>query len=251
MKTMTKPAAPYGLHVIESCFGCVLHEEGLFCRLPNPVLSELAAIRQTVYYPQGALLFVQGDSPRGIYILCDGQAKLSASSREGRNVTLRHVSPGEVLGISSVIANTPLPATAETLGPVQVSFVPRPDFLRFLRTHPEVSGRVAEHLSMELHKAWEQTGLLALAPTAEAKLAQLLLNWANEHVKLHDGARHPADGFKFQLNMTHQAIGENIGATRETVSRLMSEFQRRGLIRTRGGSVQLLQPSQLRALSGC
>ena len=240
---MAKLAAPYGLMVIDSCFACVLREEGLFCRLSPEALRDLNSIRQTALYPQGALLFVEGESPRGLFILCSGQAKLSASSKEGRSITLRLVEPGEVVGLSSVIANGPYPVSAETLAPSQVNFIPRPEFLQFLRTHAEISARVAEHLSMELHKAWEQTRLLALAPSAQAKLAQLLLVWADHH------GQATAEGVRVPLHMTQEEIGETIAASRETVSRLLADFKRRRLIRVKGGSVILIQPDELRALS--
>lgn len=243
MKNAAKPVAPYGLTVIESCLTCVLREEGLFCRLPTEALRDLSAMRQQSFFPPGALLFVEGEPPRGLFILCTGQAKMRASSKDGKNITLRVVDPGEILGLSSVVANSPYPVTAETLAPSQVNFLPRPEFLQFLRTHAEVSVRVAEHLSMELHKAWEQTRLLALAPSARAKLAQLLLTWAGAH------GQATADGVRVSLNMTQEEIGETIGASRETVSRLLAEFKRRRWIRIKGGTVLLVQPDELRALS--
>ena len=243
MKDSAKPATPYGLTIIDSCFACVLREEGLFCRLPPEVLRDLNSIRQTAFYPAGAVLFVEGESPRGLFILCAGQAKLGAGSKDGRSITLRLVAPGEVLGLSSVIANGSYPATAETLAPSEVCFIPRAQFLQFLHNHAEVSVRVAEHLSMELHKAWEQTRLLALAPSTQAKLAQLLLVWAGQHGQATE------EGVRVPLNMTQEAIGESIGVSRETVSRLLADFTRRGLIRVKGGSVLLVHADQLRALS--
>ncbi len=243
MRNSRKPASPYGLTLIESCFACVLREEGLFCRLPPETLRDLNSIRQTALYPRGALLFVEGESPRGLFILCAGQVKLSAGSRDGKSVTLRLVGPGEVLGLNSVIDNSPYPASAETLAPSQVGFVLQSEFLRFLRTHAEVSLRVAEHLSMELRKAWEQTRLLALAPSAAAKLAQLLLNWAENH------GRAAREGVRVSLNMTQEEIGQTIGASRETVSRLLADFKRQRLISVRGHSVLILHTERLRALS--
>ena len=243
MKNAVKPLAPYGLAVIESCLTCVLREEGLFCRLSEPALRELSAIRQTAFYPAGAVLFVEGESPRGLFILCSGEARLSASSKDGRIITLRPVRAGEVLGLSSVIANGAFAVTAEITTPAQVNFIPRADFLHYLGAHPEVMLRVAEHLSMELHKAWEQTRMLALAPNTRAKLAQLLLAWANQH-----GQPTP-DGLRVPFHMTQEQIGAAIGASRETVSRLLSDLKRRRLIRVKGGSVFLLQPEALQALT--
>src|SRR5208282_386339 len=173
--------SPYNLKVTENCFGCVTKEEGLFCHLPAAALAELNNLRQTAFYPRGALLFVEGQPTRGLFLICAGQAKLYVNSAEGQSLTLRIVEPGEVLCLSSLIADEPYPVTAETLCPSQVGFLPRLAFLQLMRAHPDVSLRVAKHLSMEISKAWQQTRMLALAPDTHAKLTQFLLEWAEKH----------------------------------------------------------------------
>ncbi len=238
-----KPAAPYGLSVIENCATCSQRHARMFCHLSQDTMRELNGIRQTALYPEGALLFVEGESPRGVFVLCAGEAKLTATSKSGESIILRLAEPGEVLGLSSLIANISYTATAETLTPAQVAFIPARKFQRFLRTHPDVSVRVAEHLSMELHKSWEQARLLALAPSTRSKLAQLLLEWAAEH------GTSDAEGVSVPFHMTHEEIGRIIGASRETVSRLLSDFKRRRLIRVKGSTL-LLVPDELRAASG-
>jgi len=235
-----RPAAPYGLRVIENCIDCSQRDKPMFCHLSQETMRELNSIRETALYPEGALLFVEGESPRGVFVLCSGEAKLTATSKGGESIILRLVEPGELLGLSSMIADTPYSATAETLTPAQVAFIPARKFQRFLRSHPDVSVRVAEHLSMELHKSWEQARLLALAPSTRAKLVQLLLEWSQEH-----GVRE-AEGMSVPFHMTHEEIGRIIGASRETVSRLLSDFKRRKLIRVKAGFVFFV-PDELRA----
>jgi CRP/FNR family transcriptional regulator len=243
MKPAVKAPTPYGLKVLNNCLLCVMKEEGLFCRLPEDALLDLNSCKQTSLYPSGAVLFVEGGPPEGLFILCSGQAKLVAGSKEGRSIILRVVEPGEVLGLSNVTSNTPYSVTAETLKSSQVNFIPRPDFLRILNSHAEVAHRVAEHLSMELHKAWQQTRLVALAPSSRAKLAHWLLSSAN------DQAKTTAEGVRIRVAITHSEIGESIGASRETVTRLLGDFRRRGLIRAHGASLVILRPDELQALS--
>jgi CRP/FNR family cyclic AMP-dependent transcriptional regulator len=238
--SLARLTSPYGLPILESCLACVVREQGLFCHLQPDALAELGSIRETSFYPRGAVLFVEDQEPGGLFILCAGRAKLAATSREGKSVTLRMVMPGEVMGLSCVMANSKYQSNAETVEPSEVSMVRRANFLRFLTRYNDAALRVAEHLSMELHKAWAQTRLLALAPNARSKLAQVLLLWADRHGHLGE------DGVRVPLNMTQEAIGETIGATRETVSRLLSEFQRKNWIRITGGSVLLVDPEVLR-----
>ena len=238
-----RPSSPYGLPILESCLACVVREQGLFCNLPSDALAELASILETSFYPRGAVLYVENQEPGGLFILCAGKAKLATSSPDGKSLTLRMVMPGEVMGLSCVMANSRYQSNAETVDPSEVSLVRRANFLRFLTRYNAAALRVAEHLSMELHKAWAQARLLALAPNARAKLATALLLWADRHGQPCDG------GVRVPLNMTREAIGETIGATRETVSRLLSEFQRKNWIKIKGGSMVLIDSEELRDAS--
>lgn len=240
---MSRLREPYGLHVVDSCQHCSSHCSGLFCNLPAPSFSQLATIRQTALYPRGALLFVEDEPPRGLFVVCTGQVRLSASSERGKRITLRLAGPGEALGLSSLISNRPFELIAETLVPSQVCFFPQLELLRFLRGHPEVAMRIAEHLSAELHEAWQHMRLLSLSPCCRARLARFLL------LRARDSSTATAQGLRIPLHMTEAEIGEAIGATRETVSRLLNEMKRRHLIQLRGGSVVLLKPDELRALS--
>src|SRR5215472_8994239 len=90
--------APYGLEIIESCLSCPHREDRLFCNLPPLVLQGLAAITSPSSYPKGATLFVEGQMPRGVFILCSGRVKLSTSSADGRTLIVRIADQGEVLG---------------------------------------------------------------------------------------------------------------------------------------------------------
>jgi len=236
------PKGPYNLKVIESCFGCVMREEGLFCHLPHAALATLSSIRQTSLYPRGALLFVEGQPARGLFIICSGQAKLYTDSAEGQSLTFRVAEPGELLGLSCVIADNPYPATAETLSPSQISFIPRLEFLQFVRSNPDVSLRVAKHLSMELNKAWQQSRLLALAPDTKAKLAEFLFDWATKHGQV------TPEGLRIALNMTHEEIARSIGASRESVTRILSDLKHHGLIRISGGTIIIPNSPELRTL---
>jgi len=179
---MSAGRAPYGLDIIQSCLACPVREESLFCRLGPEALRELNAIRQTSVYPKGALLFVEGQPCRGVFVLCSGRAKLTASSPGGRSVIVRIVEAGEVLGLSAVISNAAYEVSAETLIPVEANFLPREGFLRFLENNGEVSVRVAQHLSVELQRAYSQVVRIALAPTARKRTEKLkkpsrILDW--------------------------------------------------------------------------
>src|SRR6202049_157030 len=75
---------PYGLQVIESCLTCPLVKERIFCDLPKSVLAALDAISSSATYPKDAMLFVEGQQPRGVFVLCNGRVKLAPDSADGK-----------------------------------------------------------------------------------------------------------------------------------------------------------------------
>lgn len=103
---------PYGLEIIESCLTCKLRKENWFCRLSPEGLRLLGAASHLNTYPGGALLFVEGQAPRGAFVLCSGKAKLFTTSREGKVLILKIAEAGEVLGLSAVISGEPFELTA-------------------------------------------------------------------------------------------------------------------------------------------
>jgi CRP/FNR family transcriptional regulator, cyclic AMP receptor protein len=108
--------APYGLSIIDNCVTCPVREEHLFCNLPMPLLQKLNEIKSTAVYPKSAMLFIEGQLPRGVFVLCTGKAKLSTSSREGKTVILNLAEAGDVLGLNATISNKPYELTAEMVG---------------------------------------------------------------------------------------------------------------------------------------
>src|SRR5450631_74390 len=139
--------APYGLNIIDNCVTCSVREEHLFCNLPHAALQKLNEIKSTAVYPKSAMLFIEGQQPRGVFLLCAGKVKLSTSSREGKTIITKLCESGDVLGLNASISNRPYEVTAEMVEPGQANFIARDAFLHFLRENGEVAVGVAEQLS--------------------------------------------------------------------------------------------------------
>lgn len=234
--------SPYGLEIIQSCLACPIREESLFCNLGPAPLAALNAIRRTTLYPKGAMLFVEGQPCHGLFVLCSGKAKLAASSQSGRSVIVRIAGAGEVLGLGAAVADRAYEVSAEILEPGEVNFLSREDFLHFLQEFSEVSVRVAQHLGMELLRVHNQLSRIALGPTARAKLAGVLLDWGRSESSQEGGK------LEFHLRLSHEELGALIGSSRETVTRLLNDFRRRGLVKTKGTLVTVPDAERLKAL---
>lgn len=221
---------PYGFEMTENCENCKLRCDGFFCQLSTGAVKDLDAIKFSSAYPEGAVLFIERQPTRGVYILCEGQVKLSISSSEGKRVILRIAKAGEVLGLVSALAGTPHEVTAETLRPSQVAFIPRDAFLRFIAKHPEAYPIIASQLAGQYRVACEQVRNLGLSTSAPEKLAKFLLDFAV-------GGQHTKEGTRVKLPLTHEEIAEFIGTTRETVTRTLSEFKSQHLVELRGSTL--------------
>lgn len=221
---------PYGFEMTENCENCKLRCDGFFCQLSGGAVKDLDAIKFSSAYPEGAVLFIERQPTRGVYILCEGQVKLSISSSEGKRVILRIAKAGEVLGLVSGLAGTPHEVTAETLRPSQVAFIPRDAFLRFIAKHPEAYPIIASQLAGQYQVACEQVRNLGLSTSAPEKLAKFLLDFAV-------GGQHTKEGTRVKLPLTHEEIAEFIGTTRETVTRTLSEFKSQHLVELRGSTL--------------
>lgn len=231
-------STPYSLELDESCRNCKAKSGGFFCDLPAAALKDFEAIKYATAYPRGAVLFMEGQSARGVLVLCKGRVKLSVNSPDGKTVILRIVQPGEVLGLHAVVSGKPYQGTAETLEPCQVNFVRREDFLRFLHAHGEASLRAAQLLSGSYQTACEQIRSLGLSHSAPEKLARFLLDWSAKGQETKQGTR-------VKLTLTHEEIGQIIGTSRETVTRTLGEFKSRQLAALNGSTLVIQDKAAL------
>ncbi len=235
--------APYGLNILDNCLTCPMRGEHLFCNLPAPSGQRLNEVKSTAVYPKGAMLFIEGQLPRGVFVLCSGKVKLSTTSREGKTIITKLSEPGDVLGLNAVISGVPYEVTAEMMEPGQANFVPRDSLQLMLKEFPEVAMRVSQQLSRNYYTAYEEIRTLGLAASPSEKFAKLLLTWSTKSTQ-GDGSS------QLKLTLTHEEIAEIIGTTRETVSRLFSEFKKKQLMQAKWATLVIRSRFALEKMVG-
>lgn len=209
--------------------------------LPSKALNDFDSIATHSSCLSNTLLFEEHQNPSNICIAYECRVKLFTNSNDSRRFILRIARPGEILGLSSVITGNPYPMTAETLYQCTVGSVSRPDFLDFLNRYPEAYKAVACELSLQQDEACARLRTIGLTHCTSAKIGRLLLEWcANGRKTVH--------GTRVHLALTHEEIAECIGASRETVTRLLSDFRRRRIVDVRGA---ILTVMDLEALESC
>ncbi len=152
----------------------------MFCNLTEESLTDFDAIGIMMSHARGAKLFSEGDAARNVFILCFGQVKISSTSRDGKTMILKIAVPGDVMGLSAVLANVPHEVTAEAIEPCQVKTVRKQEFCGFFwgatawpactrRSPPRSPANTSPCFTTQ--NGWR---CQALRP---GRLARLLLDW--------------------------------------------------------------------------
>lgn len=231
--------SPYNIDIQNNCSECTHRQEQLFCNMSAESLAAMNAMKFTGVYPKGSTLFVEGEEPRGVFILCSGRAKLTTSSTEGKTLIVKIAEAGEVLGASATILGKPYEVSAETIEPAQLNFIKRDDFLKLLNSNAEVCLHTAQQLSEKYQSAHREIRSLGLSQTTGEKLARLILDWCDR------GGDVTAKGTRLTVLLTHEEIAQMIGTTRETVTRLLSGLKRKKILDVKGSNVFVLKKNEL------
>jgi CRP/FNR family transcriptional regulator len=216
-----------------SCRSQANQTGSFFHKLPPAALQDLNSMQFPSSYAANVVIFSEKDPVECLYVVLEGEVKVSINSSEGRRLSLSIARKGDILGLASLLSGSPYDVTAETLYPVKVAHIARRDFLNFLSRHPEAYQTVIEELSRSVSKACDQLRTVGLSATAPEKLARLLLEWSD------NGQATECGGRRFRFSMTHEEIGEFIGASRETVTRTLSTFKTRRLVAFQGSMLTI------------
>ena len=195
-------------------------------------------------YPANSVVFSEKEPAGGIYIVLEGEVKLSINSSEGKRLNLSIARQGEILGLVSALTGSAYEMTAETLYPCKIAPINRRNFLNFLMRHPDAYPMLFQDLSRQYSVACEQLRTVGLSNSAPEKVARLLLEWSERGQCTESGTR-------FRFSLTHEEIGEFIGVSRETVTRVLSTFKHRRLVTCQGSMLTIPNRIALQDYAHC
>ena len=191
----------------------------MFNGLQRDELLKFAELTRERTYPKGSVVLFQGDPGDSLYVLRQGRAKVVLIGEDGREVLLGVLEPGAHFGELALIDDQPRSAHVIAMEDSQLLILRREDFRRRVEANPSVAWALLIELSRRLRRADQKIGGLVLLDVP-GRISRLLLDLAAE-----------TSTGTIEKPLTHQTIAQMIGASRETVSRAMKEFQEEGLIR--------------------
>jgi len=231
--------SPYGLPA--ECLDCHSRSADFFCALSQESVEALSQIKHAAAFPEDSVIFMEGQIPRGVFMLCYGQAKLSTISHDGKTLILRIAKPGEVLGLDAVVTRKAYALTAETMQPCLLNFVDCDDFVRFLKEHADACLRAAQDIAGYCHDAYAAVRSIGSSKSASGRIAKFLLASAV-------GGRVTNGVVCASLAMTHEDIGQLMGTSRETITRAMTEFKKKHIVELRRSILTIYDKAALERL---
>jgi CRP/FNR family cyclic AMP-dependent transcriptional regulator len=197
-------------------------------------LQRFAEVTREKAYPRGSVILFENDPGDALFIVREGRVKVVLIGEDGREVILGVLGVGDHFGELSLIDNQPRSAHVIAMEDASLLVLYRDDFRRRVETSPSVALALLTELSRRLRRADEKIGGLVLLDVP-GRIARLLLDLAEQ-----------SGGPTIDKPLTHQTIAQIIGASRETVSRAMKEFQDAGWITVQRRRISIADAAALR-----
>lgn len=188
-------------------------------------------------YPRGAWLCAEGTPATGVYIVRTGRVKETLNSSDGKRLIVRVLGPGQIVGLTAVLSGHLYDVTAEALELTQAEFISARDFLHTMETSCQVGLSVVLQLGQNCKDIYENLRRLTFPANVTQRLAGLLHEWYDRALPGKEGQER-----RFQVTLTQEEIAQMVGSTRETVSRILMDFRRKGWIRVKGVTWTVTNP---------
>jgi len=200
-------------------------------------LLEISRVR---WFPRNSMLFTQGETASGFFLVISGKVKVFKISPDGKEQILHIFGPGEIVGEVPVFSGRDYPASAATLKEGDLLHIPREGFLRLAREQPQILLNMLATLSQRLRRFTVQIERLTLMEVA-TRLAEVLLEIAADPCSGEPGVA--------ELKVTKGQLANQIGTTPETLSRTLGKMSRKGIIQVDRNRVTVLQRQALEELA--
>ena len=220
-----------------NCKNCNSRLNSIFCEINDEDISSLNANKGCAFYKKGQMIFKQGTTPHGIYVLYSGKVKLFQLSENGREQIVRMTKPGDVIGYRALIGNEKYSASAETLEESNICFIPKELFFGIMNRNASITTQLLSLLSHDLKNAEQKITGLAQKPVRE-RMAEALL-----FIKETYGTE--SDKRTINVVLKREEIANLVGTTTETAIRLLADFKKEKLIDLNGKKIVLLDVKKL------
>jgi CRP-like cAMP-binding protein len=225
---------------MSKCEQCIVREFSSLKALTKNELVHLAECKTSRTIKKGEVIFEEGENVNGIYCIKDGVCKLTKLSPNGKDHIVKLVTKGELLGQRSMISDEPVNLSAVALEDMQVCFIPKTEVMGFFDKNNQFSMNVMKTICGDLKEADHHMVNLA-QKTVKERLAETLLY-------LHDTFGQNEDN-TLKVQLSRDELASMIGTATESCIRLLSDFNKLGLIELTGKKILLKDINKLKRLA--
>ncbi|MCF6271493.1 MAG: Crp/Fnr family transcriptional regulator [Melioribacteraceae bacterium] len=205
----------------------------IFADLPLDTIAQIEKIGIKKSYQKDQPILLEEDSGNALFVILSGKVKVSRSSNDGREVILTILGESDFFGEMAILDGLARSANVIAIEESDVFLLQRNDFLQLLQDHPEISIVLLQELTSRLRNADMKIKALSLKD-AEGKVATVLLQIAEYSGKIKNGVVE-IDKLPIQQDLANMA-----GTSRETISRTLHSFAKRGFVELDGNKLRIV-----------
>lgn len=221
------------------CEQCIVRKFNSLRAMSKEELKKVSDTKISKYIKKGEIIFDEGEKLNGVYCVRDGVSKLSKLSSNGKDQIVKLATKGEVLGQRSVIAEESANLSATAVNDMEVCFIPKEAIINTLHKNPDFTYEVLRHMAHDLREA-DDVIVNMSQKTVKQRIAEAFI-----YLEKNYGI--DAEGY-LTLTLSREDYANVVGTATESCIRIISEFKKKGLIRTSGKKIGIADHKKLQDL---
>ncbi|MHB8905907.1 MAG: Crp/Fnr family transcriptional regulator [Melioribacteraceae bacterium] len=213
----------------------------IFSELPDEALEKIEKTGSRKSFQKNDVILMEEESGTALFVIITGKVKVARSSNDGREVILTILTDSDFFGEMAILDGLTRSASVVAIEETELFMLQRNDFMSLLHEHPEISIVLLQELTSRLRAADMKIKALSLKD-AEGKVASVLLQLADEVGKIKQG-KVEIDRLPLQQDLANMA-----GTSRETISRTLHSFAKKGLIELEGSKLRILDYEKFKGM---
>lgn len=205
----------------------------IFSELPEETIDKIAQAGSKKSYKKDAVILMEEEAGSALFVIISGKVKISRTSNDGREVILSILNESDFFGEMAILDGLARSATVVALEESELFIIQRNDFIEMLRQFPEISIALLTELTGRLRGADMKIKALSLKD-AEGKVATVILQLADDMGKIKHGI------VEIEKLPLQQDLANMAGTSRETISRTLHTFAKKGLVELEGSKLRIL-----------
>ncbi|MFT8315303.1 MAG: Crp/Fnr family transcriptional regulator [Clostridium sp.] len=210
----------------------------VFSQLSENILEEILKLQSTKKYKKGEIIFFEGDKGEAFFFVKSGKVKIYKTSLDGRDITLNILGEGSIFAEVTLFNDVSYPATVETMENSEIGIILNKDIEKMILSNNELALQIIKVLSKRLYRSQKTIKDMAFSDTYN-RTSRTLLDLCERHGK------ETKTGIEIDIDITRQDIANMVGTSRETVSRIISDLKKEGVVDTSAKKIIIIDKGEL------